>query len=243
MVLIINPSPSVALGMILVASCPGGNISNFMTAHAKGNTELSVDLTAIADFSALIMTPLNFAFWGGIYSKVYSSASDMVIPVEINLIEMIKTMVILLSIPLTLGILFSRYFPNATKKIMKPIKIASIVILGGYIVVVLANNFEDFAKYVHLIFAIVIIHNILALFTGYSIARIFKLKKNNVRTITIETGIQNSGLALVLIFNPNLFDGLGGMAFIASFWGIWHIVAGLSISTFWAYHPIKPIIQ
>jgi BASS family bile acid:Na+ symporter len=239
LVLIINPSPSVALGMILVAACPGGNISNFMTAHAKGNTELSVALTAIADFSALIMTPFNFAFWGSMYTRIYSSASDMVIPVKIDFVEMIKTMIILLGIPLVFGMLFSKYFPNATKKILKPIKIASIVIFGGYIVAALANNFNDFIKYVHLIFAIVLIHNILALSTGYSIARIFKLKKNNVRTLTIETGIQNSGLALVLIYNPNLFNGLGGMAFIAALWGIWHIVAGLSISTFWAYHPIK----
>lgn len=243
LILIINPPPSVALGMILVAACPGGNISNFMTAHAKGNTELSVGLTAIADFSALIMTPLNFAFWGGIYSKIYSSATNMVIPVEINMIEMFKTMIILLGIPLTLGMLFSKYFPRATKKILKPIKIASIVIFGGYIVAALANNFEYFIKYVHLIFAIVLIHNALALATGYSVGRIFKLRKNNVRTITIETGIQNSGLALVLIFNPNLFNGLGGMAFVAALWGIWHIVAGLSISTFWAYRPIKAIAE
>lgn len=243
LILIINPAPSVALGMILVAACPGGNVSNFMTTHAKGNTELSVGLTAIADFSALLMTPFNFAFWGGIYSKIYSSASSMVIPVEIDVVEMIKTMIVLLGIPLALGMLFSKYFPKATKIILKPIKIASIVIFGGYIVAALANNFEYFIKYVHLIFAIVLIHNALALATGYSIGRIFKLGKNNVRTLTIETGIQNSGLALVLIFNPNLFNGLGGMAFIAALWGIWHIVAGLSISTFWAYHPIKSISQ
>jgi len=243
LIFIINPAPSVALGMILVAACPGGNVSNFMTAHAKGNTELSVGLTAIADFSALIMTPFNFAFWGGIYSKIYSSASSMVIPVEIDVVEMIKTMIVLLGIPLALGMLFSKYFPKATKKILNPIKIASIVIFGGYIVAALANNFEYFIKYVHLIFVIVLIHNALALATGYSIGRIFKLEKNNVRTLTIETGIQNSGLALVLIFNPNLFNGLGGMAFIAALWGIWHIVVGLSISTFWAYRPIKSISQ
>lgn len=239
LVLVLNPAPSVALGMILVAACPGGNISNFMTAHAKGNTELSVSLTAIADFSALIMTPLNFAFWGGIYAKIYSSASNMIIPVEINFIEMMKTMIILLGIPLALGMLFSKYFPGVTKKILKPIKIASIVIFGAYIIAALANNFEYFIKYVHLILAIVLIHNALALTTGFSLAKLFKLSKNNVRTITIETGIQNSGLALVLIFNPNLFDGLGGMAFIAALWGIWHIIAGLSISTFWAYRPIN----
>ena len=131
LVLIINPSPSIALGMILVASCPGGNISNFMTAMGKGNTELSVSLTAIADFSALFMTPFNFAFWGNIYSSIYSKGSGLIVPIEIDAFEMFKTMVVLLGIPLTLGMLFSYKFPKTTKKIIKPIKIGSIVILLG----------------------------------------------------------------------------------------------------------------
>lgn len=238
LVLLLDPTPGVALGMILVAACPGGNISNFMTAHAKGNTELSVTLTAIADFSALIMTPLNFAFWGGLYAKLYSKASDLIIPVEIDFFEMMKTMIILLGIPLTLGMLFARHFPKITNLIRKPIKVLSLVIFAGYVGVALASNFSYFLQYVHLIFAIVLIHNALALTTGFSLSKIFKLAKRDVRTITIETGIQNSGLALVLIFNPNLFNGIGGMAFIAALWGIWHIVAGLSISSLWSLKPV-----
>lgn len=239
LVLIINPAPSVALGMILVAACPGGNISNFMTALAKGNTELSVSLTAIADFSALIMTPFNFAFWGSIYSNIYSKGSGLLIPIEIEPFEMFKTMIILLGIPLTLGMLFAYKFPKTTSKIVRPIKIASIVIFGSYVVGALALNWGYFIKYVHLIFFIVLIHNALALTTGFSIATIFKRSQNDIRTITIETGIQNSGLALVLIFNPNLFNGLGGMAFIAALWGIWHIISGLGIAAFWSRRPVK----
>lgn len=239
LVILINPAPSIALGMILVAACPGGNISNFMTSHAKGNTELSVSLTAIADVSALIMTPFNFAFWGGIYSSIYSKGSGLVIPIEIDPFEMFKTMIILLGVPLTLGMLFAYKFPKATSKILKPIKRASIIIFAGYVVVALSMNWQHFIKYVHLVFLIVLIHNALALTTGFSFARLFKLSQNNVRTITIETGIQNSGLALVLIFNPKLFNGIGGMAIIAALWGIWHILSGLGIATFWSKKPLK----
>jgi len=238
LVLLINPTPGVALGMILVAACPGGNLSNFMTNHAKGNTELSVSLTAIADISAVIMTPLNFALWGGLYAKFYTKASHMIIPVEIDMFEMLKTMVILLGIPLTIGMLFSKYFPLITKKILKPIKILSLIIFAAYVAIALAKNFDYFMDYIHLIFIIVLLHNALAFATGYSIARIFKLKRRDVRTITIETGIQNSGLALVLIFNPNLFNGIGGMAFIAAFWGIWHIISGLTVSSIWSFKPL-----
>lgn len=239
LVLIINPSPGIALGMILVAACPGGNISNFMTSLAKGNTELSVSLTAVADFSALIMTPFNFAFWSGIYTAIYSKGSGLIIPIEIDPVEMFKTIFILLGVPLTIGMLFSYKFPKITSKIVKPIKIASIVIFAGYVVGALALNWEYFLKYVHLIFLIVFIHNALALTTGFSIASFFKLNKNDIRTITIETGIQNSGLALVLIFNPKLFNGLGGMAFIAALWGVWHIISGLGIATIMSKKPIK----
>lgn len=234
LILLLQPSPGVALGMILVASCPGGNISNFMTSYAKGNTELSVTLTAIADISAVFITPLNFAFWGGMYAKIYEKAQHLVIPIEIDMFEMFKTMIILLGIPLTLGMIFTRMYPRIAIKLRKPIKTISLFIFAGYVFVAIANNFSYIINYVALIFVIVLIHNALALFTGFSMSKIFKLKHKDLKTITIETGIQNSGLALVLIFNPKLFDGIGGMAFIAAIWGIWHIISGLSIAYLWS---------
>lgn len=233
LILAIDPSPSVALGMILVAACPGGNVSNFISSLSHGNVELSVSLTGIADLSAIIMTPVNFAFWAGLYS----TNTELVIPITIDFYEMVRIMLILLALPVGVGMIFSYYFPKLTKKIIKPIKIASIVIFLGYIVGALALNLSYFLEYIHLIALIVLIHNALALTTGFTIARLFKLTKKDTRTITIETGIQNSGLGLVLIFNPNLFDGNGGMAFIAAWWGIWHIISGLAIGFFWSKKP------
>jgi BASS family bile acid:Na+ symporter len=103
----------------------------------------------------------------------------------------------------------------------------------------LASNFKFFLSYIHLILLIVFLHNLLALTTGFTLGSLFKLPKADIRTITIETGIQNSGLGLVLIFNPALFNGLGGMAFVAAWWGIWHIIAGLTIAVFWAKRPLN----
>ncbi len=233
LVLIIKPSPSVALGMILVAACPGGNISNFISSLAKANIELSISLTAIATLAAIFMTPLNFAFWGGLYS----GTAELVIPIKIDAWEMMKTVFILLGIPIILGVWFANRFPAITKKIIKPLKLFSLLAFAGFILAALASNFKFFLEYIHLILLLVFIHNILALTTGFSLASIFKLPKPDRRTLTIETGIQNSGLGLVLIFNPNLFDGLGGMAFVAAWWGIWHIIAGLGIASFWAKKP------
>ncbi|MDX9846878.1 MAG: hypothetical protein RBT74_07855 [Tenuifilaceae bacterium] len=234
LVIILKPTPSVALGMILVAACPGGNISNFISSLSKANIELSVSLTAFATLSAIILTPLNFAFWG----NLYSGTADMVVPIKIDVWEMMQTVFILLGIPIVLGTWFAHKFPVITSKIIKPLKWFSLLAFMGFILAAFASNFQFFLDYIHFILLIVFIHNLLALTTGFSLATLFGLPKTDRRTLTIETGIQNSGLGLVLIFNPNLFDGLGGMAFIAAWWGIWHIISGLLVASFWSRKPI-----
>lgn len=235
-VTILQPSPAVALGMILVAACPGGNISNFISSLGKGNIALSVSLTAIATLAAIFMTPFNFAFWG----KLYAKSHPLLRPIEIDPIQMFQTVFILLGIPLIFGMIFSRKFPETTKKILKPIKIFSILIFMGFVVVALASNFSYFLRYIHLIVIIVFIQNGLGLLSGYYFSKVLKLPEVDQRTISIETGIQNSGLALVLIFNPKIFPSdlqLGGMAFIAAWWGIWHIISGLGLAYYWHKRP------
>jgi len=234
LVILIRPTPSIALGMILVSACPGGNISNFISAVAKGNVALSVTLTAIATISAIFMTPFNFALWG----KLYTDASNLVIPISIDPVEMLKTVIILLGIPVVLGIAFANRFPILTQKIMKPIRTISLLLFLSFIVAAFSSNFGYFLKYIHLIILIVLAHNALALLTGFSLGSLGKVARKDRRSLSIETGIQNSGIALVLIFNPRLFDGLGGMAFIAAWWGIWHIIAGLVMAYFWSKKPL-----
>ncbi len=223
----------VALGMLLVASCPGGNISNFMSSHAKGNAALSVSLTAVATLSAVVMTPLNFSFWGG----MYTNKNPLLVPIEIDPLQMFQTVLLLLGIPLILGMAFSKKFPETTLKIKKPIKILSILIFLAYVAIAFSGNLDNFIKYIKYIFLLVLLHNFLALFTGFTLGTLFKVGRQNRRTISIETGIQNSGLALILIFNPKIFPqelSTGGMAIIAAWWGVWHILSGLVVSSVWS---------
>lgn len=246
-VILINPTPTVALGMILIASCPGGNISNFMTAMAKGNVALSVSLTAVATLAATFMTPLNFALWGKLFINYYNSAGagTYLVPIEIDFMQMVQTVVILLGIPVALGLIMSQYFPKLTAKIKKPIRQASIFIFIGFVIVLLSANFNHFMRFIHLVFIIVLIHNGVALLTGFSVGTLFKVPSADRRTITIETGIQNSGLALVLMFNPKIFPPeleLGGMTIIAAWWGVWHIISGLIISSLWARKRVPQIV-
>jgi bile acid:Na+ symporter, BASS family len=230
----IQPTPSVALGMILVAACPGGNVSNFMSSLAKGNVALSISLTAFATIVAVFMTPANFAFWGSLYSQT----SNLIVPISIDFFEILRTVMLLLGLPVIAGVWFARKFPTLTQKIMKPVRQVSMVIFIIFIFMALLGNFEFFKSYIHLIIFIVLAHNALALITGFIIATVGRTPSTDRRSLTIETGIQNSGLGLVLIFNPRLFDGLGGMAFIAAWWGIWHIISGLILSTIWSRKPL-----
>lgn len=232
-------TPTIGLGMILVAACPGGNISNFMSSLAKGNVALSVSLTAFSSFAGIILTPFNFAFWGNLYIKFAASgtSTDLVRSLNIDVFEVLQTIALILGIPLVLGVLFNKKFPKTTQKILVGIKRLSILAFLAIIVVIFTKNFDIFLKYIQYIFFIVLVHNALALTMGYSVASLFKLQEHTRKTVAIETGIQNSGLALALLFNPDIFPkelAIGGMTFIAAWWGVWHIISGLSIAGYWS---------
>lgn len=232
-------TPTMALGMILVSACPGGNISNFISSLAKGNIALSVSLTAIATIGAIFFTPLNFAFWGKLAVNFYAThdPETLVRPLEIDPYQIFQTVFIILGIPLLLGIFINNKFPKFTLKVVRPIKQLSIVVFSAIVLIALYKNFEYFKMAIGYIFLIVLIHNALALGTGYFLGYLGKRPRVDRKTIAIETGIQNSGLALALIFNPKIFPAeleLGGMAVIAAWWGIWHIIAGLTLAGFWS---------
>jgi bile acid:Na+ symporter, BASS family len=228
LVLVIQPQPSIALGMILVAACPGGNISNFLSYLAKGNVALSVSLTAFGTVIAIVMVPFNLELW----ASLYEPTSNLLKEVRLDAWDLFESILMLAGIPLAVGMLLTHYKPEIAAKIAKGIKPISIIIFIGFVVIALANNFEHFLNHIHLVLVIVAVHNALALTTGYLSARLMKLSVADQRTIAIETGIQNSGLGLFLIFS--FFDGMGGMALVAAWWGIWHIISGLAIASYWA---------
>ena len=227
LVIIVNPIPSIALGMFMVAACPGGNVSNFMSAVAKANIALSVSLSAVATSLAIFLTPINFAFW----SSMYPPAQEILKSVNVSTYEMIKTVFIIMAIPLVLGMWVKEKFPILTERIFKPVRILSLLIFLVIIIMALYMNFDVFWTYLYLILLLVPIHNFVALMTGFSWASLFKLSRTDVKSISIETGIQNSGLGLLLIFT--FFNGLGGMALVAAGWGIWHLLSGLAVAYYW----------
>ena len=228
-----EPLPSFALGMILVAACPGGNVSNFMSHISGGNTALSIGLTAIATLLAVVMTPVNFQFWGG----QYAPSAALLTEVHIDLWEMVRLVALLLGVPLIAGMAMGSWKPRLALKISRAFKLGSLLFFVFLIFVALYNNRDIFLEYIGWVFALVFCHNLFALLLGYSAGRVMSLPGRDVRSLTIETGIQNSGLGLLLIFT--FFEGLGGMALIAAFWGIWHLVSGLTVAGIWGILPLK----
>ena len=226
-------SPMMAMGMILVAACPGGNISNFMSSLGKANIELSVSLTAISTALAVFLTPFNFWCWGSLYlhfAGVESEIPTLVIP----LWDVFKTIFILLGIPLVLGILTSHFLPKVAEALKKPLQWLSIVIFLAMVVLSFSSNIHAFQVSVKYIFIVVLIHNLLALSIGFGVGTIGKVPYRDRRTLTIETGIQNSGLGLALMLGTTLFANFpphGGMLVITAWWGIWHIISGLTVAT------------
>ena len=228
LVSILQPHPSIALGLFLVAACPGGNLSNFLTYLAKGNTPLSISMSAISTVAAIFMTPFNTMLW----SSLYKPTADLLSSFRIGIWDMFSTILFMLALPLALGMLIRRFFPTAATKMIGFMKKFSIVVFLVFVVIMVANNFHAFKDYVGTVLIIVIVHNAVAILTGYFAARLLRVEEADRRAIAIETGIQNSGLGLVLVFN--FFGGLGGMAIVAAIWGTWHIVSGLIVATFWS---------
>ncbi|MBQ5855633.1 MAG: bile acid:sodium symporter family protein [Alistipes sp.] len=236
-------TPMIALGMILVACCPGGNISNFISSLSKGNIELSVSMTAITTAFAPIMTPINFFVWGNLYSK-YAAIQADIPTLVIPFLPMLEQILLLLGVPIICGLIFAKYFPNATKKITKPAQVLSILLFIGMVIVSFSQNFSIIIRYIHFVFFIVLLHNGCALATGFFGGKLAKLLEKDTRSLTVEIGIQNSGLGLVLLFNPAIFppeiwhNHYGGMLFIAAWWGIWHIVSGLTVASLFRRKPL-----
>lgn len=231
----LNISPSLALGMILVAACPGGSFSNIMTWLSRGSLATSVSMTAISSTAAMIMTPLNFAF----YASLSADTRDLVASISVSPMQMATLVALVLGVPLLLGMLFGQYRPDIAAKLEKLMRNLSLVIFLGFVAIAFSNNGELFLQHAPKFAGLVVLHNLLAISIGWLAGWVTRLPADERRAITLEVGIQNSGLALVLLFT--FYPSVGGMMLIAAFWGVWHLVSGLLLAWFWGKRP--PAIQ
>jgi BASS family bile acid:Na+ symporter len=236
LVILLRPPPGLALGMFLVAACPGGNVSNYFSQIGKANVALSVSLTAFSTLFSVIGTPLAFRFWG----NRYGPTADLLQRIDISFLDVLLQVFLILTLPVTAGVLFAKRFPDLTNRIAGPIKHLSFLFLVVFIVVAFYANARQFVLYIELVFGLVLLHNAGALAVGYLTARGAGQSVRNRRSIAIETGIQNSGLGLILIFT--FFSGHGEMALVAAWWGVWHMVAGMAVAWFFSFRDNRRVL-
>lgn len=223
-----NIDPGFALGMILVASCPGGSFSNIMTYIAKGNLAVSVSMTAVSSVAALILTPINFAFW----ASINPNTAPLLQSITVSTGQLIQLIAIVLVAPLFLGMIIGHKWQNLSSIIEPWLRKLSLIIFLAFVLISFGNNSDLFVKYFHLFATLVIAHNAIALLIGFGLATLGRVSRADRRAITLETGIQNSGLGLILLFN--FFPDQGSMMIITAFWGIWHLVSGSLLAFYWS---------
>lgn len=220
---IVTPPPSVALGMILIACCPGGNVSNLLALFGKANTALSVSLTATSSLAAAFITPVSIILW----SKLYGPTRDLLTEINLDTASFLTNTLLILAVPLLLGMLIAHFAPKISAKIQKPLSAVAGLGLVAIIVGACLQYAPIFLQLGVTIFALVIVHNGLAFLMGYMAGRLSGADIRSRRALTFEVGIQNSGLGIVILLTQ--LGGLGGAGVVAGLWGTWHIIAGLGL--------------
>ena len=220
--------PHLALGMILVATCPSGTFSNIMTWLARGNVVVSASVTAVSSLTAGIFTPLNFALYAGLNPETRA----LLTTISVDPAELLAMVVLVLILPMVAGMALGKRRPHLARKLEKPLRHFSLLVLLAFVGGALVKNVEQFIEHFHLFFWLVVTLNTMALGLGYLCARLWRLSAADVRAVTLETGIHNSALGMALIFT--FFPQASGMLLIAAFWGCWHLVSGLSLAWLWS---------
>lgn len=233
--MVLDLPANIELAMLLVAACPGGNVSNVVTHFARGNVALSVTLTALASVAAMVMLPLNFAWMAATNPQTAALLVTLAVDTQLLMVNLVA----MLGVPMVLGLWVAVRWPHIAERLKKPLARLALAFLLVFIAAGLIQQRQLLTMALLPTVALVIAHNALGLAVGWLSAWAFGVGWPERRTITIEVGMQNSALALAVIasqFNNDL-----GMVIIASLWGIWHIVSGLLLAAVWQRNtPITP---
>jgi BASS family bile acid:Na+ symporter len=230
---LISPPPSIALGMIVVACCPGGSVSNLLTYLSRGDVAVSVALTATSSMLAALLTPASTLFW----AKAYAPTAELLNSLDVSPLLFIGQTTLLLAIPLAAGMTLAVKAPAAAERIRKRTTLAGAGVLGATIVYGIIYFYPVLWPAVGLLGSITILHNTVAFATGAIVAWMLTRQSSIRRALTFEIGIQNSGLALIILLAQ--LKGVGGAAAIAAVWGVWHLIAGGVLAMSFNYYDRK----
>ncbi|MCW8128111.1 bile acid:sodium symporter family protein [Microbulbifer halophilus] len=221
--------PGLALGMILVSCCPGGTFSNVMTWIGRASVATSVSMTAVSSLAAVVLTPFNFALYGDLNPLTRGLLQEIALPVG----NMVALVVLVLALPMLAGMLVGARFPGFACRSERYFRGGSLCVFLLFVAVSFGRHWQTALQVAGSVLLLVIAHNALAFLIGNLSGRAAGLPLAERRAVTMEVGIQNSGLALAILFT--FFPSAGSMLVVAGFWGVWHLVAGLGLAGYWSF--------
>ncbi|HCX62572.1 MAG TPA: sodium transporter [Clostridiales bacterium] len=219
LVKIFNLPPELAVGVVLVGTCPGGTSSNVMTFLAKGDVALSVTITSFSTLFAPLLTPF--------ITKLLIGAT-----VEVDVMNMFFSIVKVVIVPIGLGFVINKFFGKITEKLVKILPLVSVTAIVAIVATVVSLNSAKLMTSGLLIIAIVVLHNSLGYLIGFFTARVLGLNLSKQKTIAIEVGMQNSGLATSLA--ATAFAQYPLATIPGAIFSVWHNISGAIIANFFA---------
>ncbi len=219
--------PQIEVAMMLVAACPGGTTSSFITHFGRGNAALSLSISAVGAFLSLVLTPLNFSWM----VAANPATAQWVQTLAIDPRSIWQTLTLLMALPLGAGLAFSRGLPALATSIRKPLSRVAVFALVAFIVANVIAQRHLLTLDVLPILLLVVMQNGAGLLLGYAAAALMRLDRPERRAIVIGTGMQNVGFALGIVavqFNSDL-----QMVVFTSLWGVWHSVSGMGLALVW----------
>ena len=231
LIALMQPPTALALGLMMTAACPGGNMSNVLTHWSGGRTAVSMSATTISSLVAPLTTPLIFA----LLSAAHPATREALAVIKVPALELVMTIGVALVLPLLAGMTLAQKNPALAKRLQKPLRAFGLFVLFAFVLLALIANGKLFWQAISLIFVLVLLHNALALASGYGLARLFRADAPARRAIVFETGTHNTALGLTLVFS--YFPTQTGMMLVLGWWGVWHFVTGGLLAWYWSRRP------
>lgn len=231
---LIRPAPSFGLGLLLVAACPGGAVSNFIAMLARANVALSLTVSAFSTLIAMVMTPLIFFFWGSVNPVTVTLLRE----ISVDPLQIAVAALYMLVVPTLAAMAVRHWRPAVADRLLGPVRTIGMVLLIAFIAAGIAGNLRQMNGALDVLAAalpsalvVIVLVNVAGLLVGYGVSRLAGLPHYDAKSVSLETGLQNAGFGLVLVFQ--FFGGIGGMALIVGFWGVWQLISGLALALWW----------
>ncbi|HMB62368.1 MAG TPA: bile acid:sodium symporter family protein [Eudoraea sp.] len=223
----LTDSPSIALGLLLVTCCPGGALSNYLTGVAKGDVATSISMTAVSTLFSIILTPLLFAFW----ASMNPSTLEVLQRISMDPQRVIMTLLIMLVIPVTAGMLMRAKRPITADRIRSAVRKIAVIVFAVIVAMIIGSNFKSLALLAQTALFPVLFTFVIAVALGWGIGWLAGLMAAERRAVAIEVAFQNVALAIGL--GITFFPSLGGIVAVSILWGIVHLTLGFGLAMTW----------